>query len=175
MIWLVCHGDRVRRDAARTEVRTWASLDNLARWLKAQGCWWCEQGDGVLVTLKFFKTSGDFEMHTPKLINLGLVITVFCMPLTTQITPDMLHQPAYGWHRWHQADRHIEPREPFYPLVSSETLTATGSFTESTGWPLSRPSTQRRTPPSRALLALMRGAGKSAHHDLDPHDLPMRA
>ena len=24
--------------SARTEVRTWASLDSLARWLKAQGC-----------------------------------------------------------------------------------------------------------------------------------------
>jgi hypothetical protein len=104
----------------------------------------------VLVTLKFFKTFGDFEMHTPKLFNLGLVITVFCMPfvpLATQITPDMLHQPAHGWHRWHQPDRHIEPREPFYPLVFSETLTVTGSFTESTGGPLSRPSTQRGTPP----------------------------
>ena len=72
MIWLVCHGDRVRRDAARTEVRAWVSLDNLAWWLKAQGCGWCEQGDGVLVTLKFFKTFGDFEMHTPKLFNLGV-------------------------------------------------------------------------------------------------------
>ncbi|MBU2767791.1 hypothetical protein A4U49_13675 [Acidithiobacillus ferrivorans] len=30
--------DEATIKSARTEVRTWASLDSLARWLKAQGC-----------------------------------------------------------------------------------------------------------------------------------------
>ena len=69
-------------------------------------------------------------MQTPKLITFGLLglllpIAVSCVPLDTQETCDILHQP----------DRHIEPREPLYPLVSSETRTATGSFTESYSGP----------------------------------------
>ena len=125
MIWLVCHGDRVRRDAARTEVRAWVSLDNLAWWLKAQGCGWCEQGDGVLVTLKFFKTS-----RTQR---------AFLSP---------------GFQR--NADRNGQLYR-IYSLATIEAIDAEGNA------------------PDLALLALMRGTGKSAHHDLDPHDLPMRA
>ena len=72
-------------------------------------------------------------MPTPKLITFTscvLILNIFCVPLAT----DMWHQPAYGWHLWHQPDRHIEPRELFFPLVPSETLTATGSFTGSSSF-----------------------------------------
>jgi hypothetical protein len=65
-------------------------------------------------------------MHTPKLITVGLLVTIFCTPLTTQIVP----QPAHDCHCWHQPDRHIEASEPSYPMVSSETPTVTGNFTE---------------------------------------------
>jgi hypothetical protein len=125
-------------------------------------------------------------MQTPRLTTelllllllLLLLTIVFCtlfVPLATPITPGMVYQPAHGMYCWYQPDCHIEPSAPFYPLVSSETRTVTGSFTEFTGGQRSRPSSAWMAAPDQALLTLMLGAGKSAHHDLEPHDFPMRA
>ncbi|MDX5936790.1 hypothetical protein [Acidithiobacillus thiooxidans] len=66
-------------------------------------------------------------MKTTKLINftaVAMIILSLCMPLANDA-----HKPVHCCcHLWNQLDHHTEPREPFFPLVFSETSAASGFF-----------------------------------------------